>query len=179
MPLTKERKSELVAQYAGWLKRSNAVVMAEFPGVAAQNLYGLRVKLRDAQSELHVVKLTLFARALAEAGLPIPEEMLTGSIVAAFAFEEPPAAAKLMVDFAREVEPFKIKGGLLGDRIVDAEGVKALADLPPKPIVLAGLLGTLQGPMSQLVSVLNAPMRELVQVLQARSEQGQAAVPAA
>jgi large subunit ribosomal protein L10 len=178
MPLTKERKTELVAQYADWLKRSNAVVMAEFPGVAAQNLYGLRVKLRDAQTELHVVKLTLFARALADAGLPVPEQMLSGSIIAAFAFEEPPAAAKLMVDFAKDTEPFKIKGGLLGGRIIDAQSVKALADLPPKPVVLAGLLGTLQGPLSQIVNVLNAPLREIVQVLQARSEQGQAAASA-
>jgi len=170
MPLTKDRKGELTAQYVDWLKNSQAVLLAEFPGVAAQKLYGLRVKLRESQSDLHVVKLTLFARALAETGLPVPEHMLTGSTILAFAFDEPPATAKVMVDFAKDVETFKIKGGLLGNRLIDAEGVKALAELPPKPIVLAGLLGTLHSPMSQLVSVLNAPMRELVQVLKARSE---------
>jgi large subunit ribosomal protein L10 len=55
--------------------------------------------------------------------------------------------------------------------VIDAAGVKALADLPPRPILLGGLVATIQGPMSQLVNVLNAPMRELVQVLKARSEQ--------
>lgn len=174
MPLTKTRKSELVAEYVDWLRQSNAVIMAEFPGVAAKNMYGLRVKLRDSNSQLHVVKLTLFARALSEAGLPVPEDMLTGSMIMAFAYEEPPAAAKAMMDFAGTVETFKVKGGLLGDRIIDAASVKALAELPPKPVVLAGLVGTLQGPMSQLVNVLNAPLREIVQVLTARSEQGQA-----
>lgn len=174
MPLTKERKGELTAQYTDWLNKSQAVIVAEFPGVSAQNLYGLRVKLRDVQSELHVVKLTLFMRALTEVGLPVPKDMLTGTLVMAFAFDEPPSAAKTMIEFAKNVEAFKVKGGLLGDRIVDAEGVKSLAELPPKPIVLAGLIGTLQGPMSQLVNVLNAPLREIVQVLQARSEQAQA-----
>ena len=179
MPLTKERKSELIAQYTDWLKNSNGVVMAEFPGVPAQSLYGLRVKLRETHGELHVVKLTLFARALKEAGKPVPENLLTGSLIMAFAREEPSAVAKTVMNFANDVKEFSIKGGLLGDRLIDADGVKALAELPPKPVILAGLLGTLQGPMSQLVNVLNAPLREIVQVLTARSEQGLAQPAAA
>ena len=73
------------------------------------------------------------------------------------------------------MQKFEIKGGLLGNRIMDAAGVKALADLPPRPVLLGGLVATIQGPMSQLVNIINAPMRELAQVLKARSEQGQAA----
>ncbi len=172
MPLTISRKSELVAEYTEWLRRSRAVILADFPGVAAKDLYGLRVKLRETNSELHVVKLTLFARALAEAGLPALDNLLTGSTIMAFAHDEPPAAAKVMMDFATAVEPFRVKGGLLGDKVIDEAAVKALAELPPKPVVLAGLIGTLQGPLSQLVNVVSAPLREIVQVLQARSEQG-------
>jgi len=80
-----------------------------------------------------------------------------------------------MTEFASSIESFQVKGGLLGDRIIDAAGVKMLADLPPRPVVLAGLVGALQGPMSQLVSVLQAPLREIAQVLKARSEQAPAA----
>ncbi len=174
MPLTKQRKSELVAQYADWLRQSNAVVMAEFPGVAAKHLYNLRVKLREMHGQLHVVKLTLFSRALAEAGLPAPEGLLTGSLIMAFAIEDPPAVAKAMVDFARDFETFQIKGGVLDNKIIDAAAVKALAELPPRPVILAGLLGALQSPMSQLVNTLHAPLREIAQLLKARSEQGQA-----
>lgn len=176
MPLTKERKSELIEQYVNWLRECSAVIMAEFPGVPAQNLYGLRTRLRE-HGQLHVVKLTLFARALADAGLPVPENM-TGSLIMAFAKDEPPVVARTMMDFARDVKEFNVRGGLLGSRLLDAEGVKSLAELPPKPIILAGLLGTIQAPMSQLINVLNAPMRELVQVLKARSEQGQAGAAA-
>jgi len=179
VPLTRQRKSELVTEYAEWLRESQAVIMAEFPNVTAKDLFGLRVKLRETRSQLHVVKLTLFARALAEAGLPVPEIMLTGSLIAAFAHDDPAAVAKVVIDFAGGFETFKVKGGLLGDRIIDANGVKMLAELPPRPVVLAGLVGALQAPMSQLVSVLNAPLREIVQVLKARSEQGQPEVVAA
>jgi len=174
VPLTKERKSELIAQYTDWLNDSHGVVMAEFPGIPAKQLYGLRVKLRETHGELHVVKLTLFARALKEAGKPVPENLLTGSLIMAFAKDDPAAIARTVMNFANEAKEFRVKGGLLGDRLIDADGVKALAELPPRPIILAGLLGTLQGPLSQLVSVLNAPLREIVQVLTARSEQGQA-----
>ena len=179
MPLTKERKSELVTEYAEWLRLSSAVVIAEFPGVAAKDLYNLRVKLRESNSQLHVVKLTLFARALAEAGLPVPKDVLTGPLVMAFAYEDAPATARAMTEFASSFESFRVKGGLLGDRVIDAAGVKMLADLPPRPIVLAGLIGVLQSPLSQLVSVLQAPLREIVQVLKARSEQGHVEAEAA
>jgi large subunit ribosomal protein L10 len=124
---------------------------------------------------LHVVKNTLAIKALQNAGLPVPEEMLTGSAIVGFCFADPTAVAKAMTTFAAEVQKFEIKGGLLGNRVMDAAGVKALADLPPRPVLLGGLVATIQGPMSQLVNIINAPMRELAQVLKARSEQGQAA----
>jgi large subunit ribosomal protein L10 len=76
------------------------------------------------------------------------------------------------MDFAKESDILKIKGAILGSNILDVEGVKGLADLPPREVLLAQLLGAVQGPMSSLASTLAAPMRELVQVLQARAEQG-------
>ncbi len=175
MPISKERRGELIAEYTEWFKQSQAVVIASYQGVGTAELYRLRAKLHEAQGELHVVKNTLAAIALKNAGLPVPEDMLTGSAIVGLGFSDPAAVAKAMTTFAGDVQKFEIKGGLLGNRIVDANGVKALADLPPRPVLLGGLVATLQGPMSQLVNIINAPMRELVQVLKARSEQGQAA----
>jgi len=175
MPVNKERRGELIAEYAEWLKRSQAVVISACPGVPTKDLYRLRTKIHDVQGELHMVKNTLAARAFKEAGLPVPEQLLVGSVIMSFGFTDPAAVAKATVDFAKEVPNFKVKGGLLGNRVMDAAGVTALAELPPRPILLGGLVATIQGPMSQLVNVLNAPMRELVQVLKARSEQAQAA----
>ena len=175
MPISKESRGELIAEYTGWFKQSQAVVIASYQGVKTADLYRLRAKIHEAQGELHVVKNTLAGIALKDAGLPVPEEMLTGSAIIGFGFNDPAAIARAMTAFAAEVQNFSVKGGLLGNRIVDAAGVKALADLPPRPVLLGGLVATIQGPMSQLVNVLNAPMRELAQVLKARSEQGQAA----
>ena len=175
MPVSKERRGELIAEYTEWFKQSQAVVIAAYHGEGTADLYRLRTKIHEAQGELHVVKNTLAGKALQNAGLPVPENMLTGSAIVGFCFADPAAIAKAMTTFAGEVQKFEIKGGLLGNRIIDANGVKALADLPPRPVLLSGLVATIQRPMSQLVNIINAPMRELAQVLKARSEQGQAA----
>ncbi len=175
MPISKERRGELINEYTEWFKNSQAVVIASYQGVKTADLYRLRTKIHEAQGELHVVKNTLAAKALENAGLPVPAEMLTNSAIIGFGFSDPAAIAKAMTAFAAEAQNFNVKGGLLGNRVIDAAGVKALADLPPRPVLLGGLVATIQGPMSQLVNVLNAPMRELAQVLKARSEQGQAA----
>ena len=175
MPISKERRGELIAEYTEWFKQSQAVVIAAYQGVGTADLYRLRSKIHEAQGDLHVVKNTLAGIALKNAGLPVPKDMLTGSAIVGLCFNDPAAVAKAMTTFAGEVQKFEIKGGLLGNRIIDASGVKALADLPPRPVLLGGLVATIQGPMSQLVNVINAPLRELAQVLKARSEQGQAA----
>ncbi len=174
MPISKERRGELIAAYTEWFKQCQAVVIAGYQGVGTADLYRLRSKIHEAQGELHVVKNTLAAIALKNAGLPVPEKMLAGSAIIGLGYADPAAVAKAMTAFAGEVQKFEVKGGVVGTRIVDANGVKALADLPPRPVLLGGLVATIQGPMSQLVNLVNAPMRELAQVLKARSEQGQA-----
>lgn len=174
MPVSKERRGELIAEYTEWFKRSQAVVIASYESVSTKELYRLRSKIHEVQGELHVVKNTLAAIALKNAGLPVPDQMLTGSVIMSFGFADPAAVAKVVTAFAAEVQNFNVKGGLLGNRIIEPAGVKTLAELPPRPVVLGGLVATLQGPMSQLVNILNAPMRELVQVLKARSEQAPA-----
>ncbi len=175
MPISKERRGELIAEYTEWFKHSQAILIANYQGVGTADLYRLRAKMHEAQGELHVVKNTLAAIALKKAGLPVPEDLLSGSAIVGLGFSDPAAIAKVMTTFAGEIQKFEVKGGVLGARIVDAAGVKALADLPPRPVLLGGLVATLQGPMSQLVNIVNAPMREIAQVLKARSEQGQAA----
>ena len=83
--------------------------------------------------------------------------------------------AETLTDLAKDSESLEIKGAILGAKILDAKGVENLASLPPREILLAQLVGAVQGPMSSLVSTINAPLRELVQVLNARSEQDQEA----
>lgn len=174
MPLTRKRKSELFTQYVGWLKNTNTLIAANYSGVETNKLYKLRVQVRESDAELHVVKRTVFTRALSEVGLSFPDELMSGSVIMAFVKDDAPTVAKAMLDFAGSSEQFQVLGGLLDKATIDADGIKTLASLPPRPVILAQLLSTIEGPMSQLVNVINAPMREIAQVLKARSEQAPA-----
>jgi large subunit ribosomal protein L10 len=175
LAISKERKQQMVADYVDRISKSQALILADYRGLTVADLMELRSRLRENRSGLQIIKNTLFKLALEQAGIPVATDRIQGTIAVSYCFAEVPPVAKALADFARETEILQIKGAILGSQFLDAEGVKALADLPPREVLLARLLGVLQGPMSSLVTTIAAPLRELVQVLQARSEQGQQA----
>lgn len=174
MAITKSEKKELVEQYQGWLQNGKAVFLAEYLGMNMAQMDQLRARVREAGGEFHVVKNTLAKIALKEQGIPVDEQMLSGSTAAGVAFTDAPAMAKVMSEFAKEVEFLKIKGGFLDSQPVTAGQVVALAELPPLPVMRAQLLGTLMAPASKLARVLAEPARQLASVIKAYSEQEEA-----
>jgi large subunit ribosomal protein L10 len=163
----------MVADYVEKMSRSQALILTDYCGLSVADMSDLRRRLREVDGVFQVVKNTLFTRALEEAGLPVPSEQMEGPVAVGYCLGEAPSAAKVLVDFAKEIDRLEVRGAILGTDLLDLEGVKGLADLPPREVLLAQLVGAVQGPMSSLVSTMQAPMRELAQVLQARSEQGQ------
>ena len=173
MAFSKEHKGVLMAQYGTWIKNSQAVFVLEYTRMGMKEIDSMRVKVRDAGGQIHVVKNTVMQLALKEAGIKSDE--LTGSLLFGFALENPPAMAKVLVDSTRNSEVFKLKGGYLGGHAFTAASVKSLAELPPLPVVRATLLGVLQAPAARLVRTLVEPSRQIARALQAYSEQPQAA----
>ncbi|HSQ25983.1 MAG TPA: 50S ribosomal protein L10 [Anaerolineales bacterium] len=170
MAISKERKNELVAQYVEWLKNSQAVVITEYSGLTMKQLDDLRTKTRDAGGEFHIVKNTLGRVAFQQAGLKIPEGFLEGSTAVAFAFQDAPAMAKTITEFARTSDFVKVKGGYLTGNPIQAEDVKALSELPPLPVMRARVLGVLLAPASQLVRTIAEPARQVATVLKAYAD---------
>jgi large subunit ribosomal protein L10 len=170
LAISKERKNELVAQYVEWLKNSQAVVITEYSGLTMKQLDDLRTKTRDAGGEFHIVKNTLGRVAFQQAGLKIPEGFLEGSTAVAFAFQDAPAMAKTITEFARTSDFVKVKGGYLTGNPIQAEDVKALAELPPLPVMRARVLGVLLAPASQLVRTIAEPARQVASVLKAYAD---------
>lgn len=170
MAITKERKRELIKQYQEWMEHSRALIVTEYTGLSMSQIDELRRKLREAGGEFHIVKNTLGEIAVKEAGLPVPENYFEGSTAISFAFEDAPAVAKTMTEFARTSEFVKIKGGYLGKAIMSADQIKALADLPPLPVMRAQLLGTLLAPAGQLVRLLAEPGRQVAAVIKAYAD---------
>jgi large subunit ribosomal protein L10 len=170
LAVTKEQKREMVAKYGEWLERSDAFVLAEYTGMTMKDMDQLRAKIREAGGEFHVVKNTLAKLALKDAEIDFNEEHFLSSTAIGFALEDPPALAKAITDFASESDFLKIKVGYLDKQMMSAVEVKALADLPPLPVMRATLLSTLLAPASKLVQTLAEPGRQVAAVMQAYSE---------
>jgi large subunit ribosomal protein L10 len=170
LAITKKRKNELVDQYSDWLSRSKALVVTQYTGMPMKELDALRSKVRESGGEFHVLKNTLATLSFEKAGMKIADQTFEGSTAVAFAFQDAPALAKTMTDFAKTSEFLKIKAGFLEKQAINPEGVKALADLPPLPVMRAQLLGTLLAPASQLVRLLAEPGRQVAAVIKAKYE---------
>ncbi len=172
MAFTKEEKEKLLEQYDAWLARSQAVYLLQYSKMSMKDIDGMRAKAREVGAEMHVVKNTLFDIALSKMGIEAKEFLEQTSLVG-FAFNDAPALAKVVNEAAKS-DIFKVKGGLLGKRTISASDIKALADMPPLPVIRAQLLGILSAPASKLVRTFNEPARGLAAVVKAYSEKSMA-----
>jgi large subunit ribosomal protein L10 len=171
LAISKEKKQELVKSYAEAFSRSQAAIMTNYSGLPVTELNRLRNKMREAGSGYHVVKNRLVKLALGEAGLPVPEELLQGPTAIGFCYEDVIAPAKVLTEYAKESKVLTIKGGILGERVIDVQAISSLADLPPRDVLLAQVLSGVQSPIAGLVNVLSGTLRSLVTVLKARADQ--------
>jgi large subunit ribosomal protein L10 len=175
LAITKERKDEALAQYADWMKRSQAVILVEYTGVKMKDLDNIRAKVRESGGEFHIVKNTLARRAFADSGMQFPSDYLVKSTAVSFAFSDPALTAKALTEATKGNEFVKVKGGFMSGQALNAAQVKALADMPPLPVVRAQLLGVLQAPAGKLVRTIAEPARGLAAVFKAFSEKAAAA----
>ncbi len=167
MAITKERKEELVAEYVDMLRRARGVVITEYRGMTMKQLDELRAKLRENNAGFTVTKNTLLKIALREVGMGVPDELLLGPVAVAAAFEDLPATIKLVLDYAKDNTLFVTKGGVIGEMVVQAEQLQAVAELPPLDVLRAQLLGMVTMPLTQFLGLLEEPGRQVVGVIHA------------
>lgn len=169
MAFTKKEKGEMTAQYEKWLSESQAVFVLTYNAMTMKEIDAFRAKVRESSSEVHLVKNTLFERALASQGYE-KAPFLEGTSLVGFAFNDAPALAKTFTDATKGSETTKVKGGYLGKELISDKQIKALADLPPLPVMRATLLGTISAPATKLVRTLAEPARSLAAVIKAYSD---------
>jgi large subunit ribosomal protein L10 len=167
---SKVQKETLLTQYIEWVSKSQVVVLVEYSGLKMNNLDAIRSKVREAGGEFHIVKNTLAKLALEKAGFKVPADYAEKSTAIGFAFSDPAGFAKALTEATKGMEAVKIKGGFMGAGTLKPAEVKALASLPPLPVMRAQLLGILQAPASKLVRTLAEPGRQVAYVVKAFSE---------
>ncbi len=171
MAKTRQEKEAIVAQLADMFRDMKAAAFSSISGYTMAQSDELRSSAAEKNVKVMIAKKTLLANAAKEAGLDIDPASYEGSILTAVSFGDEVAAAKLLKDFQKTNEEFKLVAGVLEGKGLTAEEVTQLASLPSKDELLAKMVGSLNAPVSGFVNVLAGNLRGLVTVLGAIKDQ--------
>ena len=155
MSLNRSEKEAVVAEVAGLAAQAQTLVMAEYRGITVADMIKLRSDARSKGVTLSVLKNTLARRAVAGSAFEVVADQMTGPLIYGFSVDAV-AAAKVVADFAKTNDKLVIRGGAYGGKALDVNGVKQLASIPSKEVLLAQLLGLMQSPISRTARVLAA-----------------------
>lgn len=164
-------KVAVVAEVKEKLSSASATILTEYRGLTVKDIATLRRTLRQAGGEYKVYKNTLVRFAARDLGLDI-EDLLTGPTAVAFVDGDAVNVAKALRDFSRTNPILVVKGGVLGEKVLTAKDAAALADVPPREVLLARLAGGMAAPMQQFAGLLQALPRNLAYGLKALIDKG-------
>lgn len=168
-----ERKKQQVEQLSEKMKNACAGVLVDYKGITVEEDTKMRRELREAGVEYTVVKNTLLGMAAEKAGISGLESYLSGTTSIALCENDYVAAARIINKTAIEGKKISVKAGFIDGSVIDEAGVKDLANLPPREVLVAQALGGLNAPITGLVYVLNANITGLARALSAIAEKQQ------
>ncbi|MFO7461405.1 MAG: 50S ribosomal protein L10 [Desulfatiglandales bacterium] len=165
--MKKEEKEALVADMAERLKRAQATYVVDYQGLNVEIMNALRKDLRKNKSEFQVVKNRLLKLACKETGTSAIKDHFVGPCAMAISYDDVVAPAKVLVAYAKKSERLKLKVGQIGGKMFDQEGIRRVAELPAREVLLAQAFSAMQAVPGSLVRVLNGVVANLLNVLKA------------
>ena len=172
--MDRTEKEELVASLQQSFNEASLVVVTHYSGLTVAELGDLRDRMRETGAKFKVTKNRLTRLALKGTKFEALSDMFTGPTAIAYS-EDPVAAAKVSVNFAKENDKLIVLGGALGEELLDVNGIRSLAALPSLDELRAKLVGLLSTPATKIAQVLQAPGGQVARVLKAYSDQGEKA----
>ena len=167
--MDRAQKAESIETLKGVFADAGAVVVTHYMGLTVAEMTDLRGRLRSEGAKLKVVKNTLVHKALdgrtGEAG----DALFKGPVAIAYG-PDPVSAAKVSTQYAKENDKFSVIGAVMGDEVLDASAVSALATLPSLDQLRAKIIGLVQAPATKIAGVLQAPAAQLARVMQAYAD---------
>ena len=155
MSLNRSEKEAVIHEVTGLAAKAQTLVFAEYRGITVAAMDKLRVNARQNGVSLSVLKNTLARRAVAGSAFEVASDQMTGPLIYGFS-EDAVAAAKVVAEFAKTNDKLVIRGGVYGGKFLDTDGVKQLASIPSKEVLLSQLCGLLKSPISRTAVVLGA-----------------------
>lgn len=155
MSLNRSEKEAVIHEVTGLAAKAQTLVIAEYRGITVADMTKLRTQARSNGVSLSVLKNTLARRAVAGSPFEAVADKMTGPLIYGFSVDAV-AAAKVVVEFAKTNDKLVVRGGAYGGKALDSHGVKQLASIPSKEVLLGQLLGLMQSPISRTARVLAA-----------------------
>lgn len=168
--MEKKKKEDEVSELREKFSRANAAILGDYRGLTVSQIDKLRNALRNVSGELRVAKNTLARIASKGTGIEKIESHLKGPTAIILSYSDQAAVAKALTAFAKEQDKFKIRVGVLGNTVLDVNGIKALAELPGLDQLRANILGLIQAPASKLARLMATPGSQVARVVKAHSE---------
>ncbi len=155
MSLNRSEKEAVITEVTELAKKAQTLVIAEYRGITVADMTKLRIDARSKNVSLSVLKNTLARRAVAGSAFEVASEQMTGPLIYGFS-EDAVGAAKVLADFAKTNEKLVLRSGVFAGKTLDVNGIKQLANIPSKEVLLAQLCCLLMSPMSRTAVVLGA-----------------------
>lgn len=170
------KKVETVEELTDLLEKAQGLYLADFTGLNVKDVNELRSNFRGQNAVYRVYKNSLLEHACKKAGFEDLIPHLEGPTALALSFDDPVTPVRLIADFVKgkDTETPVIKAGLLEKNYVDAKTIKSLRNIPPREVLIAQILATMQAPVANFVIILNEIVRSFLAVLHAVSEKKQA-----
>jgi large subunit ribosomal protein L10 len=167
-------KKEAVEELNGLFKTTSVAIVAHYSGLTVAQMQKLRMQMKQAGASVKVSKNRLAKIALEGTDVASIGSLLKGPTVIATS-NDPVAAPKVAIDFAKTNDKFVILGGAMGATVLNPDGVKALASLPSLDELRGKIVGLIMAPATKLAQLANAPAAKLARVIQAHASKGEAA----
>lgn len=172
--MDRTQKEEMVADLNSIFNEAAVIVVTHYSGLSVSEITGLRTNVRDAGAKFLVTKNSLTRRAIAGTASDSIRDLFTGPTAIAYS-DDPVAAPKAAVNFAKENEKLVVLGGIMGDQVLDAEAVRSLASLPSLDELRGMIVGMISTPATRIAAVLAAPAGQVARVIGAYGSSEEAA----
>ncbi len=165
--LNKEEKGQVIEELKDKFSKAKAVILTDYKGMTVAELSELRGLLRGAKVDYRVIKNTFARIASEDTPISTAKDAFKGPVGIAIGYADPVAVAKKVIEFTRKSEKLRLSGGVIEGKFCAANDIRAIAELPPKEVLLSMLAGAFQAPLSKMAGALSATVSSFAYAMEA------------
>lgn len=170
MATSRQKKEETLQELKDKFRRAKSVAFGQYKGLNVAQISKLRRSLREIGVDFKVAKRTLFKLAAKDQGLELPDEIIEGTVGAAFSYEDSVSGPRLLKKIGKELQALKLLGGVMEGQVLSVDQMKVIAELPSREELLAKFVGLLRAPLQNFYGLLKSPLSSFLRAVQVYAE---------